>query len=219
MEVRAMSRNLAILISISLALAVVAGCNDGTIDPSGDDQSGVSAAAVADILLQSDVVTDDLVDSELAAMNAAEPATSGGGSGTVTKDVEFSLTRPCLGGGQFSMEGTLHRSFNFETGEMEAQSLGTRTRTDCTYTGEEFTFTVNSEDNWELFRRRVNGRPDGPQTSSYWGSVTVMRSDGAERSCDYEIDIVRDPETHTRTLDGLICNTEVHRSVTWSHEE
>jgi hypothetical protein len=214
-----MSRKLAILISILLALAAVAGCNDGTIDPSGDDQSAVSAAAVADILLQSDVMTDEVVDAELAAMNVAEPATSGGGSGTVTKDVDFSLTRPCRGAGQVSIEGTIQRSLNFETGEMEAQSSGTRTRTDCTYTGEEFTFTVNSEDNWELFRRRVNGRPDGPQTSSYWGSVTVVRSDAAQRSCDYEIDIVRDPDTHTRTLDGLICNTEIHRSVTWSHEE
>jgi hypothetical protein len=79
------------------------------------------------------------------------------------------------------------------------------------------TITVNGSGHWETFRRWVARRPDGLQTSHYYGSESAVRSDGEQRSCEYDIMIVRDPATHTRSLDGMICGTEVHRTVTWSH--
>jgi hypothetical protein len=81
------------------------------------------------------------------------------------------------------------------------------------------TITVNGSAHWEVERRQVNRLPDGPQTSHYFGSTSAVRSDGEQRSCEYDITIVRNPDTHSRTLDGMICGTEVHRTVTWSHGE
>jgi len=101
----------------------------------------------------------------------------------------------------------------------EADAEGSRTRSQCTFQRHEYTIAVNGTCEWDKFRRRIDGVPDGLQTSHYLGSLHAVRSDGEERSCEFEISIVRDPETHTRTLDGTICGTEVHRSVIWSYEE
>lgn len=203
------------MLIVVVVLVFTAGCNDGTMSPTGGTDGQTLAGQMADVALDSDLITEQMVDSELDALEAATASRSGDPSGTVTQDVTFSRTRPCPGGGQIQLEGSIHRTKDFSTGVMEAEAEGSRTRTECTFQRREFSIVVNSSAQWDKFRRRVDGVPDGLQTSHYEGSSLAVRSDGEERSCAFEIDIVRDPETHTRTLDGMICGTEVHRSVSW----
>jgi len=213
-----MMRNAILLTAVLAALALVAGCNDGSISPTSGGEP-LAAASLAEVALQSDLVTEQVLDAELASMGAATTDKSGGGSGVVTQDVTFSRTRSCPGDGQFHLEGQIHRTFDHDTRVMEAESSGLRTRTDCTFSHGEYMVTVNGTAEWDAFRRRIDGVPDGLQTTRYFGSKSAVRSDGQERSCEFDVTVVRDPETHTRTLDGTICGTEVHRSVTWSFGE
>jgi hypothetical protein len=199
------------------ALALAAGCDHGSKTPLGGGETEVTAYEMAEVALESDEWTEQAVSAELDAIGSAP--ISGGGSGVVTQDVTFSRTRPCPAGGTFGLDGTIHRTFNLATREMEAESAGNRTRSDCALHRGEFTITVNGTAEWDAFRRRLAGEPDGLQTSHYSGAFAAVRSDGAARSCAFEVTIVRDPASHTRTLDGTICGTEIHRSVTWSHEE
>jgi hypothetical protein len=218
MEILTMMRNATMMTMALAALALTAGCNDGSVDPiSGEGP--LAAAELAEVALQSDLVTEAVLSAELATMSAATTEESGGRSGVVTQDITFSRTRSCPGGGQFHLEGEIHRTFDRDTRVMEAESSGLRSRTDCTFRRGQYTVTVNGIAEWDAFRRRVEGAPDGLQTTHYFGSKSAVRSDGQERSCEFDITIVRDPETHTRTLDGMICGTEVHRSVTWSFGE
>jgi len=203
----------------AVVLLITAGCNDGTMSPTGGAGGQTLAGQMADVALDSDMITERMVGDELDALDVASASRSGEGSGTVTQDITFSRTRPCPGGGQIQLEGSIHRTKDLATGVMEAEAAGSRTRNECTFQRREFTIVVNSSAQWDKFRRRIDGVPDGLQTSYYEGSSHAVRSDGEERSCEFEITIVRDPEAHTRTLDGMICGTEVHRSVTWSYEE
>jgi len=214
-----MTRKTLIGISALALAALVAGCSDGdgVVTPTEED-GALSASQMADVAMQSDLVTEEILNAELSAMDASA-AGDHPPTGTVTREVTFSRTRPCPGNGRFHLEGTIRRTYDFDTHVMEAESSGLRSRTDCVFPRGDMTITVNDTANWETDRRRVDGRPDGPQTSHYYGSTSAVRSDGEERSCEYDVTIVRDPDTHTRTLDGMICGTEVHRSVTWSHGE
>ena len=207
-----------LIAAAAAVLVLTAGCNDGTMSPAGGTDSQTLAGQMADVALESDLITEQMVGDELDAMESATEPRSGEGSGTVTHDVTFSRTRTCPLGGQIQLEGSIHRTKDFATGVMEAEAEGSRTRTDCAFQRREFTIVVNSSAEWDKFRRRIDGVPDGLQTSHYAGSSLAVRSDGEERSCEFEVTVVRDPETHTRTLDGMICGTEVHRSVTWSYE-
>jgi len=206
-------------ISVLALTPLVAGCSDGdgVVTPTGND-GALSASQMADVAMQSDLVTEQILEAELRTMDTSS-ASDHPPTGTVTKEVTFSRTRPCPGDGTFHLEGTIRRTYNFDTHVMEAESSGVRTRTDCVFPRGDMTITVNDSAHWETDRRRVDGLPDGPQTSHYYGSTSAVRSDGEERSCEYDITIVRNPDAHSRTLDGMICGTEVHRSVTWSHGE
>jgi hypothetical protein len=213
-----MTHKTSIGIVMLLAVAWGTGCSDdGVVHPSGAD-GPLSASHMAEVALQSDLLAEQILDAELRAMDG-DPATNDTPTGTVTREVTFSRTRPCPGDGEFHLEGTIRRTFEFDTVTMEAECSGLRSRTDCTFPRGDMTVTVNGQASWEIFRRKVEHLPDGPQTGHFYGSVSALRSDGEERACEYDVSIVRDPDTHTRTLDGVICGTEVHRSVTWSRGE
>ena len=114
-----------------------------------------------------------------------------------------------------SVEGRIVRSFDPDTGVMEAESSGSRTRTDCTFTHGAMSVTINGVAQWEKTRRRVDGFPDGLQTSHYYGSSNAVRSDGNERSCEFDFTVVRDPETQTRTVDGTFCGGRIRHGMGW----
>jgi hypothetical protein len=133
----------------------------------------------------------------------------------VTEEWSFRRSRPCPLGGQLTVEGTIYREFDHATLVMEVEASGSRTRVDCAHAHGDLVVTVDSVDAWEESRRRVDGRPDGPQTSHYYGSTEVSRSDGEEYFCEYDVTIVRNPDTRTRTIDGTICGGRAHKGVPW----
>ena len=208
-----MARNPLILLLALLAIALMTGCDNGASDPvlgSGDDLE----AAMANVALESDRLTAELVSNELDALNM--PATGDGdANGTVTIEKNFSATRSCPVGGELRVEGTILITFDAATGVMELEASGSRTLTDCAFMGDGFTVTVNGSSMWEKFRRRVHGVPDGPQTSHYYGSWTAVSSEGEERSCEFDYTVVRDPDSHTLTVEGSICGKQISIIVTW----
>ena len=192
------------------ALGFVVGC-----DSSDSIATPISGSALqdADVAMESDLLTEEIVQSELLAMETS-PATRSDESVTTTRT--FSGTRSCPLAGQLSVEGSIVRSFDPATGEMNADLSGSRQRVDCTFASGEFTITVDGSSSWSKQRRRVDGFPDGLQTSSYSGSWLAVRSDGEERSCSFDYTVVRDPAERTITINGTICNEQVRRQLGWN---
>ncbi len=207
-----MARTTLILLTALLGLVVLtAGCDSGAADPVLGAENDLETA-MADVALESDRMTAELIGNELDALGTPS-ATDG--SGTVTIEKSFSATRSCPGGGELSVEGMMLITFDAGTGVMEAEMSGSRMRTDCTFLGDGFTVTVNGSSMWEKFRRRVHGVPDGPQTSHYYGSWVAVSSEGEERSCEFDYTVVRDPDSHTLTIEGSICGKEISLIVSW----
>lgn len=197
----------------ALAVAAVAfSCNHGAV-PSSGPAPGTLSDQMATIELEAEESLDAVLTGELAAAESAPE--SGLSAATTTVEVTFDRTRSCPAGGEIRWEGTLRRTWNSETRTMEADFQGTRTLTDCAFVRDGLTIVVNGSSEWEAHRRKVDGRFDGLQTTRLAGSYTAVRSDGEERSCSYEILIVRDPAARTRTLEGTICGTFVRKVTTW----
>ena len=155
-------------------------------------------------------------DDEIAADAAFEPAIDQQVDGaTSSADVSFNGTYNCPAGGTIVWQGSLHRTYDASTHTLEAQADGTRLTTDCARTRGDLTTVVNGSAAWDAYRKRVNGRPSGLQTTHHSGSWNAVRSDGFQKSCSFDITVVRDPEAMTRTLDGTICGTTVQKVVTW----
>ena len=100
-------------------LFVLVGC--GVVNPPGSDDS-LSAAALADVAMATDLVTEQILSAETDAMDGE--AHPGQPSGTVTKEVTFSRTRPCLAGGEVHVEGTIRKTHDFDNRVTEAESSG-----------------------------------------------------------------------------------------------
>ena len=206
--------------SVALSLAwigLLAGCGGDAADPLGIGNSDPAVEQMADVALESDLMTAAMLSSEADSMGATSAATTdeGGPSGVIIEERTFRRTQPCPLGGQMTIEGSMVREFDRATRVMLIDSSGSRTRTDCAFPNGEMVVTVNSLDAFEESRRRVEGQPDGPQTSHYYGTIDVVRSDGEEHFCEYDYTIVRDPETQTRTIDGTICGGRARKGVPW----
>ena len=200
---------LMVVLAVGAWLLIGTGCSDGvTTTPSPVDDTLTSQ--MVDIALESDGITDEIIGDEIGT---AAASTAAADEDLVVTDRSFSRTRSCPGGGTVEVNANHHREFAPATATMEATFSGDRTRTDCVFYADEYTVTVNSTSQMDAFRRRVGGIPDGLQTASYAGSIHALRSDGEERSCDFSVEVVRDPSTRTRTVSGDICGDSVSRSI------
>ena len=170
------------------------------------------AKQIAEVVFDSDALVSGMLETEV---NRAATTDSRSGGGTITVDVSFSGSRNCPLGGDIAISGNMHRTFDTTTLTMEATFGGDKTMTDCAFMKEGHTLTVNGAASWDAFRRRVDFRPDGLQTSSYSGSITAVRDDGEERSCDFSVEAVRDPATHTLTITAMVCGNEFSKTITW----
>lgn len=200
-----MVRNSMVLAFTLVALTTLSGCDEAnpiTI-PSTDLSS-----EMAGLVLEADQMTEKIVATELSAMGVAVTA--------VPEQRTFSGTRSCPGGGEIMVEGSIVRTSDPATGVVEAEISGTRMRIDCVFIRGDVTITVNGSAAWEKFRRRIDGIPDGLQTSHYFGSWTAVRSDGEERSCAFDYTVVRDPDTQTRTVEGMLCSRGMRRVTGWN---
>lgn len=189
-------------IAMPAALAgLAASCSHDTANPS--TPAGQTLAA-------------EMSDGEIAADVALGTAIDGQVDGAAdTADVTFGGTYNCPAGGTIAWQGSLRRTYDPATRTLEAQADGTRTTTDCARTHGTLTTVVNGSAAWDAYRKRVDGAPSGLQTTHHSGSWTAVRSDGLQKACSFDVTIVRDPAARTRTLDGTICGTTVHKVVTW----
>ena len=207
-----MRRRWTILGAALVAAGLLTGCSDSSSDLLNPRPEALSASVV-EIALEADRMVDDAVGIEMDAMGVVSAATT---SAVVTDERSFSRSRTCPAGGTFDVEGSMIRTIDTETRTMELEASGGSAATDCAFLRNDLTVTINGSSEWDAFRRRVGGAFDGPQTSHHAGSWTVVRSDGEERSCSYQITVVRDPEARTRTVEGTVCDTSFTRVVSWT---
>ena len=200
-----MPRTRVFLVLTLLTLGVFSACSEA--DPLTNSTDDLTPE-MAEVALESDRMTEEIVQAELATMGQTVRA--------VTTEKTFSGTRPCPEGGELTVEGSIVRMWDSETGVMEASISGSRTRTDCVFSRGDMTITVNGGSMWDKFRRRIDGVPDGLQTSHYSGSWIAVSSAGDERSCTFDYTVVRDPETQTRTVDGTMCANRMSRRMGWN---
>ena len=196
-EVAVMVRRSVVLFLMLGALGIFSACSEADSVTGADTDL---SAELAEVALESDRITEEIVIAELNGMGPVT-RTASAGSGFVTEERSFSRTRSCPAGGELTVEGSIVRTADFGTGVMEAEISGSRTRTDCAFTPGDKTITVNGGSMWERFRRRVNGMPDGLQTSSYSGSWVAVSSTGEERSCSFDYTVVRDPDVVTSWME------------------
>ena len=163
-----MPRTRVFLVLTLLTLGVFSACSEA--DPLTNTTDDLTSE-MAEVALESDRMTEEIVQAELATMGQTVRA--------VTMEKTFSGTRPCPEGGELTVEGSIVRMWDSETGVMEASISGSRTRTDCVFARGDRTITVNGGSMWDKFRRRVDGVPDGLQTSHYSGSWVAVSSAGA----------------------------------------
>ena len=193
------------LMTVSLAVLVlvgVSGCSDSPDPVSSSSAGSFSGSELASVALESDLRTEEVINQQIdQALND-----------TVT----FNRTKSCPAGGYIEVSGTIIRTYDLDTTIMEADIMGSRVRSDCTFGSGPMTLTVNGASQWEIHRRRVGGEPDGLQTGRFSGMITITRSDGTERSCDFDYTIVRDPDAGTREINGTMCGAHIGHRVPWN---
>ncbi len=199
----------------ALALVAVGCSDDGTVAPTA--ASGELSAQMAEITLEADLIMEALLGSHMVSP-AVSASSSGVAAAVVTEEFSFSRTRDCPAGGEMTVEGQMTRTWDSETHTMEGSFSGSRTMVDCAFHRGEYTITINGAATWEATRRRVNGRPDGPQTTHIAGEFHAVRSDGEEKTCSFEVTIVRDPDAMTREMTGNFCGDFFRRVVAWHHD-
>jgi hypothetical protein len=187
-----------------VALGLFSACSEA--EPLTNSTADLTSE-MAEVALESDRMTEEIVIAELNAMSQSR---------SVSVEKSFSRTRTCPAGGELTVEASIARTWDPDTGVMEAVISGSRTRTDCAFARGDTIITVNGGSMWEKFRRRVHGVPDGLQISSYSGSWVAVSSTGEERSCSFDYTVVRDPDTQTRTVEGTMCSNRLSRRMSWN---
>lgn len=196
-----------------LVFAVACG-DQGTTGPAQGDLQMSEALEIAegqaDLL---DVVLDGEID--------ARPATAASGDASlalssvpVTTEFEFTRTRPCRNGGQIVATGTGTHVVDRETGSVTVDIAGDKSIERCARARGDLVITIDGGGTFEGHRHKENRQYVGLQTNDQEGRFTWETSDGRSGECGYEIHVVWDPATHTKTITGFICDHEIDRTVT-----
>jgi len=199
-----------LILPLIIAVAASAACSEGSPDALVGDGTSMERQ-MAEVIVETDGLVGEMLDFQLNRDDGGRA-----GDEPITIDISFDVSRPCPLGGEVSIEGNMHRTFDPATVTSEATFSGNKTLTDCAFMKEEHVITVNGAAQWDAFRRWVDFRPDGLQTTSYSGSVVAVRDDGEQRSCEFSVEAVRDPATRTRTVTATICGNEFNSTVTWN---
>ncbi|MFQ5691139.1 MAG: hypothetical protein ACE5HQ_12815 [Gemmatimonadota bacterium] len=205
---------------IAAILAVAAACSDGSTGPLNTNES--LSGAEGDFLVQaSDELMDGILGDQLSSMSADVSAPQGLSLSTSAADIvttfTFERTRPCRNGGEVVLSGSGKRTFNPETKVMEMTVSGDKTITRCARTRRnvDVVITITGNGTFDAFRRKVNRKFDGIQTTNHAGEFSYFTSDGREGSCEFDLHAEADPETHTKTITGTFCGRDVNRTVQW----
>lgn len=141
----------------------------------------------------------------------------------ITSHTEFTMTRSCILGGQVVLEGTRDREWDRETHSGSSDLSITKTHQDCARPLRRIdaVVTLNGAPNVavEAHHAWADGHRSGLQTLSMEGAVDWATSDDREGTCVVHLNVTFDPDTHTRTVVGQICNRTIDATTTWTHTD
>jgi hypothetical protein len=203
---------------VAALFAFAAACSDDNgLGPNGSlDLTADEAALVAES--QADLM-DGILDGEIEARplivsgseaSGLQPAFS---MVPVTTEFEFSRSRPCRNGGQILAEGSGVHVADRETGVVTIDFSGDKTIDNCARARGDVVITINGGGTFQGHRMKVHGRYEGLQTNDQEGRFEWESSDGRSGECGYEIHVVWDPATHSKTITGFVCDRQIGRSV------
>lgn len=139
----------------------------------------------------------------------------------ITSSTQFTITRPCLLGGQVVREGTRDRVWDRQAHTGFSDLSLTKTHEDCTrpFRDTDVTVTLNGAPNVavQAHHEWAAGQRSGLQTLSMEGAIDWRTSDDRSGTCTIDLDISFDPDTHTRTVVGTACRTTIDMTTTWHH--
>lgn len=206
-----------LLITLLAAVTVVA-CQD--VVGAGGDLSGDEVNELAESMI---AVSFD------ASSQVAEADASVAEEGLalyqdpITSHTEFTVTRSCVLGGQVVLEGTRDREWDRATHSGSSDLSMTKTHQDCArpFRRTDAVVTLNGAPNIavEAHHEWAGGHRNGLQTLSLDGAVDWATGDGREGTCVVDLDVTFDPDTHTRTVVGQVCDRTIDATTTWSHQD
>lgn len=203
---------------LAALLVFAAACTDDPVAPGG--ASSLSNAEAADIALDVADRMDGILDGEIDARPLVAPGTGEAGAqvafSVVPVETEFDFTRvrPCRSGGQVVATGSGVRVVDRETGSLTIEFSGEKSIEDCARARGDLVVTLNGSGTFSGYRHKESGQWVGLQTNDQEGSFSWETSDGRSGECAYEIHVVWDPATHTKTVTGFICDREIDRTAT-----
>lgn len=206
------------IIGVVAAAALLAACEGDPQAPATSlttDEASDLASAFAD---DGYAVMDQEMGAEAFATDAAFDAE---GNPPVEVTREFEYVRPCPRGGTVTVVGTSVGVVNRDSAHVTIDTEATRTHDDCVRRARGGNVVLNGAPDIAMSAHfeRQDGKPLGQQTIDYVGAFDwqVMDTDRAG-TCAIDLSIVweRDADGGSRSVDGTVCEREIHRTTTWT---
>ncbi|MDX1673758.1 MAG: hypothetical protein R3314_03055 [Longimicrobiales bacterium] len=202
---------------LALGAIALAGCED-VLGTDGELTADEIHVLADDIVAASFDVTGPAATADASTVDAERVSAD-----PITSRTEFVTIRSCPLGGQLVVEGTREREWDRETRSGSSDLSLTKTHEDCARTlrRADVTITLNGAPNVavEAHHAWENGRRVGLQTLGIQGAIDWETDDGRSGVCTLDVDAVFDPETHTRTVTGTVCDRTIERTTTWNHPD
>lgn len=204
--------------SLAALFILFTACSDDALGP-GASSDALQAAEASEVALTQADLLDGMLDVEMDANPSILPATaseSGLALSSVpeTRSFEFTRTRDCPEGGQIVATGQVTHTADRETHTVTLELEGEKDIQDCAFVHGDIVITIDGGGTFEGFRKKVNGQFSGPQTNAQSGRFDWVTSDGREGNCTYSLTVTWNPDTHTKSIVGHVCDREIDRTVT-----
>jgi hypothetical protein len=202
--------------SLAALLVFATACSDDAAGPGSANLSVQEAADVAEGVVDA---LDGILDGEIGARPLVAPdgANESGialSSVPVVTEFSWNRSRECRNGGTVSASGSGTHTADRETRTVTLDFEGSKTITDCARARGDIVITIDGQGTFEGHRMKVNGQYSGLQTNDSAGSFSWETSDGRSGECSYELHVEWNPDTHTKTVTGFVCDREINRTVT-----
>jgi hypothetical protein len=191
-----------------VCIVALAACSDD-LGP-GDGFDAEDAALIA---VETDALTGAMI---LAQLDNFGIGSTNLGANSLDER-EFTRTRACPAGGSVTITGAAERTVTDGVAEYTVQAEGVWD--ECARARGSRMLTIDGTFHLEAYRRRANGQFAGIQTATKSGEFTWTRGNGESGTCAFSVTTTRNPETHTRHVEGTVCGRSIEREVTWQRSE
>lgn len=189
-------------------VAALAACSDDLGPDRGLDPEDAALLAV-----ETDALTGAMILAQLDHFSSA----SAGISVNALDEREFTRSRDCPAGGSVTIAGVAERTVTDGVAEFTLQANGVWD--DCARARGSRMLTIDGHFTLEAYRRRANGEFSGLQTTTKSGEFTWTRGNGESGECAFSVTTTRNPETHSRHVEGTVCGRSFERDVSWQRQE